>query len=594
MQLPYLGKAFLLIWRTAPGWTFSWMLLLLVQGLLPVVVVYLTKAIVDGLVDVIGSSGGWQSFRPILLLVVLFVAIQVLIVVMKSVLGIVRTVQSQLVQDRISTIIQEISVSIDLLFYESAEYFDKLHRARNDAAYRPMEMIESLGSMVQNGITLVAMASVLVPYSLWAPVALIISTLPALFVVLDHRFRQYRWRIKNTENERRAWYYEWLLTSRENAAEIRIFELGNYFRSAFYHLRETLRHESVQLQKSQAIAELGAAFFALFVTGLAMGWMVWRAVAGTVTMGDLALFYQAFNQGQRLMRSLLQNVGQMYSSSLFLADFFDFLELKPRIRDPEEPEVKPVKLEKGICFDDVKFCYPSCPAPVLRNFHLDVAAGSVTAVVGANGAGKSTLVKLLCRLYDPESGKVTYDDVDIRKYNVHDVRQMVTVLFQDPVRFNATAAENIRLGDITKPESDSETVAAALASGADKLVSGLPKGYQTMLGRWFEGSRDLSGGEWQRLALARAFLRRSPIIVLDEPTSSMDSWSEMDWLKRFRQLAEGRTAIIIAHRFTTAMQADIIHVMDMGRIIESGTHDELVELGGRYAASWKEQVRSAS
>ncbi len=591
IQLPYLGKAFGLIWKTTPGWTSLWMLLLLVQGLLPVALVYLTKAIVDGLVDVVGSGGGWLSFKPLLVLVAFFVAIQVTIAVMKSVLGVLRTVQSQLVQDRISTIIQEKSVVLDLVFYESAEYFDKLHRARSDAAYRPIELVESLGTMVQNGITLAAMALVLVPYSVWAPVALVISTLPALFVVLDHRLRQYQWRIKNTENERRALYYDWLLTSRENAAEIRIFEIGNYFRSAFYHLREMLRNERVKLQKAQAAAELGSAFFALLVTGVVMGLMVWRAIAGAATMGDLALFYQAFNQGQRLMRSLLENVGQIYSNSLFLADFFEFLELEPLIRDPEEPEAPPPVLAKGISFHDVSFQYPSCAEFVLRNFHLDIEAGRVTAIVGANGAGKSTLVKLLCRLYDPQSGAVIFDDVNIRQYNVHDVRRMVTVLFQDSVRFNTTVAENIKLGDISRPEKEEDVVSAALASGADKLIAGLPEGYFTQLGRWFKASRDLSGGEWQRLALARAFFRQAPIIILDEPTSSMDSWSEMDWLKRFRQLAEGRTAVIIAHRFTTAMQADIIIVMDRGMIIESGAHDELIQLDGRYAASWREQMR---
>ena len=227
----------------------------------------------------------------------------------------------------------------------------------------------------------------------------------------------------------------------------------------------------------------------------------------------------------------------------------------------------------------------------LHGICLHVIKSEIVAVIGANGAGKSTLVKLLCRLYDPESGRLTYDDTDIRQYSVHDVRRMVTVLFQDPVRFQATVEENIHLGDRNIPVAEEDVLAAALASGADKLIMTLPEGYQTQLGRWFEGSRDLSGGEWQRIALARAFWRKSPIIVLDEPTSSMDSWSEMDWLKRFRQLAEGRTAIIIAHRFTTAMQADIIHVMDKGKVVETGTHEELILLGGRYASSWREQTR---
>jgi len=522
------------------------------------------------------------------------IAVLMLTGLLQSGVGMVRTVQSQLVQDRISALIQEKSADLDLSFYEQSGYYDKLHRARNDAAHKPLELIESLGSLAQNSITLVAMASVLIPYSIWAPLALIVSTLPALYVVLDHRIRYYRWRMENTENERRTWYYDWMLASRENAAEIRIFELGSYFRGAFNQLRRRLRGESIRLYKVQALAELASSFFALAVTGFAMAWMAWQVVAGTVSMGDLALFYQAFNQGQRLMRTLLENVGQMYSSSLFLEDFFEFLGLEPQVKDPVRPVPLPAPLAEGISFNGVTFRYPDADKAVLENFDLTFEAGRTTAIVGANGAGKSTLIKLLCRLYDPESGSVTFDGRDTRSFMIREVRQVITVLFQEPVRYNATVAENISMGDLDSAHDVQAIVQAAQASGADKLVGSLPDGYNTRLGRWFAGSRDLSGGEWQRIALARAFFRKSPIIVLDEPTSAMDSWSEVDWLQRFRQLASGRTAIIIAHRFTTAMQADIIHVMDKGRIIESGSHVELVGQGGRYADSWLRQVRSGT
>ena len=592
-QFPYILKAFRLIWKTAPGWTFVWITLLVIQGLLPVSLVYLTRSIVNSLVTAInsGRAGDWHNFQPVFVPVVLMVGIMILIAIIRSALTLIRAAQSQLVQDKISTQIQEKSVALDLSFYESAEYYDKLHRAKNDASYRPVELIESMGSLLQNTITLIAMASVLVPYSIWAPVVLIVSTLPVLYVVLDHRLRHFHWRRKNTMIERKAWYYDWLLTSRENASEVRVFELGNHFKSAWYRLRERLRKESIQLYKLQGIGELGAAVFSLLITGAAMAWMIWRTVDGKATMGDLALFYQAFNQGQRLLRSLLENVGQMYSSTLFLGDLFDFFELKPIIKDPDQAVILPGRLEEGIRFQDVTFSYPESTSPVLDTFCLDIKAGKITAIVGANGAGKSTLVKLICRLYDPEDGQVMYDGIDIRDARVCDVRRMITVLFQDSVRFNATVAGNIAMGDLSIPEDSNKIITAAQASGADAVVSKLPQGYETLLGRWFAGSTDLSGGEWQRLALARAFLRKSPIIILDEPTSSMDSWSEMDWLKKFRQLAEGRTAVIIAHRFTTAMQADIIHVIDNGRIVESGTHNELVTLNGKYASSWREQMR---
>lgn len=593
-QIPLLAQAVKLIWRAAPGWSLAWLVLLAVQGFLPVFLVYLTRSVVDALVMVLTPEGGREGVRSLLLPLGLMVGVLVLTAVIRTLLGIVRSAQSSLVQDSISTMIQEKGVAIDLACYESAEYYDKLFRARNDAAYRPLELVESLGGLLQNSITLAAMAAVLLQFGLWAPASLIVSTLPVLYIVLDHRLRQYRWRRDNTINERRAWYCDWLLTSRENAAEIRLFDLGSHFMGSFRLVREQLRGDSLKMHRSQAVAELLAAVFALQVTGLTLGWMMWRVVVGSASLGDLALFYQALNQGQQLLRSLLENVGQMYSSSLFLSDFFDFLKIKPQIASPADPHVLPRSLGKGISFDRVSFRYPETARNVLDGFSLELGAGKTTAIVGRNGAGKSTLVKLLCRLYDPDRGRVTMDGIDIQQAAVADVRRLVTVLFQEPGRYNLTALENIRLGDLAVAEDDPRIMEAARAAGAEEIIARLAKEGKTMLGRWFPGSTDLSGGEWQRLALARAFLRNSPVIALDEPTSAMDSWSEQDWLQRFRTPARGRTVLIITHRFTTAMQADVIHVMEEGRIVESGSHQELLDLAGRYASSWHKQMRNGA
>lgn len=591
-QLPYLFKTFLLIRNAAPGWTAGWIVLLLIQGMLPVAVVYLTRSIVDGLVSILGAGGGWNGLQPLLKPVAMMAAVLLVMAAIRSLLKIVRTAQSLLVEEKITAIVQERSVVLDLSCYESSEYFDRLFRVRNDAAHRPLELVESLGSLLQNGITLAAMAAVLVQYSIWAPAALLISTFPVLYVVLDHRSRHYRWRQKNTLQERRAWYYDWLISSRENAAEIRLFGIGGHFKNAFAQIKENLRRDSIRMIGSEALAELISAVFALLVTGLAMGWMIWRVAAGAVTLGDLALFYQAFNQGQQLLRSLLQNVGQVYGSSLFLADFFDFLRIEPIITTPAVPVALPKTVTRAISFKKVGFRYPFMQENILDGFDLDIEAGKITAIVGANGAGKSTLVKLLCRLYDPESGQITVDDVDIRQADLTEVRRMVTVLFQEPARYNLSVAENIRLGNLAVKKDGKEIMEAAGAAGADQFIERLPDGLDTQLGRWFPDSTDLSGGQWQRLALARAFLRKSPVIVLDEPTSAMDSWSELEWLGTFRELAQGRTVLMITHRFTTAMQADIIHVMDQGRIVESGTHRQLLLLNGRYASSWKRQMGS--
>jgi ATP-binding cassette subfamily B protein len=274
-----------------------------------------------------------------------------------------------------------------------------------------------------------------------------------------------------------------------------------------------------------------------------------------------------------------------------LNDLFEFLALEPQVKDAAETVAVPTPLKDGIRFENVTFYYPGSERVALSNFDITIPAGRIIAIVGANGAGKSTLVKLLCRFYDPSQGRVLFDGVDLRHVKLQDLRCQITILFQDPVYYQNTFSENITLGDLSK-QVDSERVQfAANAAGADKTVAGLPNGYETLLGKWFKGGTELSVGEWQRLALARAYWRQAPILVLDEPTSAMDPWAEHDWLKRFRELASNRTTLIITHRFTTAMYADIIHVMESGRVIESGSHAELLALNGRYAQSWREQMR---
>jgi ATP-binding cassette subfamily B protein len=590
-QLPHLGRGLELIWRATPGWTLTWIILLIIQGLLPVATVYLTRLLVDSLVAIVGQKGAWDSIRPSLMWIALMALVFLAKELLRGVSSYIRINQSEWVRDYITGLIHHKSMEIDLEFYDSPDYYDRLHRARSGAAYRPMALLESTGILLQNGITLASMLFVLAPYGLWLPLALLISTLPVFYVVLQHRLRYHQWIVKNTAEERRAWYYDWLLTARETAAELRLFQLSRHFQSAFQLVRKRLRLERSDLARDQGVAEFGAGFAALLVTGLSMAWMVWRAILGEVSLGDLALFYQAFNQGQSLMRSFLENAGEIYSNSFFLGDLFDFLELESRLSVPVNPASFPGVLRTGIRFEKVTFCYPQSDIPAIQEFDLEISAGQIIAIVGPNGAGKSTLVKLLCRFYDPQAGSVTIDGIDLREFSIRDLREHISMLFQEPVHFSATVRENIALGDMdTSPEMN-RIITAAESAGADAQIQRLKQGYETLLGKWFEGGTDLSVGEWQRLSLARAFLRRGTIIVLDEPTSSMDPWAEADWLARMRRLAAGCTAILITHRFTTAAHADIIYVMDQGRIVEYGSHQELLAQGGRYASSWREQMR---
>jgi ATP-binding cassette subfamily B protein len=591
-QFPHYLRTMRLIWSATPRLTLAWALLLLLQGLLPAASVYLTKPLVDSLVAVIGSGFDWATLQPLAIIAAMMAGILLLGELSQGFLEWVRSAQSEYIRDYVAALIHEKSASVDLAFYESPEYYDHLHRAQSEASTRSLALLESTGGLIQNAITLLAMAGVLIPYGAWLPVLLIVGTFPALAIVFRYNYRYNQWWKRTTSDRRWTQYYDMLLTYGHVAAELRLFDLGPHFRSAYQGLRQRLRKERLELVKEQSLVRLGAGGFALVTSGVAVLWVVWRVAQGLFSLGDLALFYQAFNRGQGLMRALFANLGQIYANSLFLSNLYEFLELEPQVTDPIDPVPPPSRLSEGIQLQDVTFRYPCSQRLVLDGFELNFPAGHITAIVGPNGAGKSTLVKLLCRFYDPEGGGIRLDGTDIRDYAISDLRRLITVLFQIPVPYYTTAAQNIAMGDLSDGRNLVAIEKAARGAGAHEIIARLPQGYQTLLGKLFAGGAELSVGEWQRVALARAFLRQAQIIILDEPTSFMDSWAETDWMARFRQLVAGRTAIIITHRFTTARHADIIHVMSHGKIIESGSHKELLALGGMYAHSWRAQTES--
>ena len=588
-QLPHLPRALSLVWQVGRPWTIAWIVLLIVQGLLPAAVVYLTKLVVDGLT--ITSGGTLGRMRHVLLLVVILGGTLLLMEIVRNAINWVRTVQAELLQDHITALIHEKSVTVDLAFYELADYYDHLHRARTEARYRPVALLGNLGALLQNSITLIAMGAILIPLGPWLTVALLLSTLPAFFVVVHYALAEYQWRLRTTTEDRRAWYYDWIMTTADAATEIRLFNLGKYFQSHHKDLRKRLRGERLELMRRQGLAELAASLIALLIIGAAIVLMMWRALMGQVTLGELALVYAAFNQGQGLMRTLLENAGQLYGNSLFLGNLFEFLSLKPLgiAERTVGAALRGRPASPTITFDRVSFTYPDATTNALDNFTMSIPGGKIIAIVGPNGAGKSTLLKLLCRFYDPTEGSIEIDRQNIKDIHIDDLRRLITVLFQQPFHYNTTVRDNILYGDLNLEASVAELDDAIKSAGAAEIVSRLPDREQTLLGRWFPGGTELSVGEWQRIALARAFLRRAPIIILDEPTSALDPWAEADWLERFRSLALDRTSIIITHRFTTAMHADVIHVMDRGRIVESGSHHQLLERRGLYAESWSRQ-----
>ncbi len=589
-QLPYIPKTVRIVWQAAGIWMIVWLILLLVQGVLPVAVVYMTRQVVDSLVVVAKQGAAISGIKtydvvfPLGILGLLLVIEQIL----RSAVQWVRTVQSERIQDYMTGLIHDQALTADLSFYDSPAYYDRLHRAQVDAKSRPLQLLEGMGSLGQNSLTLAGMAVLLVSYSPWIALLLLCGTIPALWVALRYAVRFNNWRLRNTVEERRCHYFDWLLTMREAAPELRLFALGKHYREAYQHLRGRLRGERIALEKGHLLAELGAGTLALLTTALAMVWMVWRTISGRASVGDVVLFYQAFSQGQRLLATLLRNTGEIYRNILFLENLFELLSIEPHVQDPLTPLPVPA-LKDGIRFQDVDFRYPGSDRMILQGFNLALPAGKIAAIVGENGEGKTTLIKLLCRFYDPEKGRITVDGCDLRDLRQAEWRRQITVLFQEPVRYHVTAAENIAHGDIGATPGMGAIEKAARAAGAHELIARLPEGYETVLGRWFGGT-ELSTGEWQRVASARAFLRQAKVIVLDEPTSFLDARAEYKFFQALREQLNGRTAIIISHRFSTVRMADCIFVMDGGRIIEKGSHGELVSLGGWYAQFYKMQT----
>jgi ATP-binding cassette subfamily B protein len=562
------------------------------QGLIPVAVVFMTRLFVDGLVAALGAGGSWDKLQPAFLSAVLLALLLLLNEFLQSAAEWVRTAQSEQIQDHVMGLVHDKSMAVDLGFYESPDYYDRLHRVVSEAIGHPLTLIQSAGGLLQSALTLLGMLVVVIPYGVWLPAALVLSALPALVVVYHFNRRYHNWWAATTTDRRWTQYYNVMLTNANAAAELRLFELGPFFQSAYQRLRHDLRRDRLRLLRDQSLARLAAGSAGMVIAGATLAWYVWQALQRTVTLGDLTLLYQAFNNAQSVMRALLGNLGQIYGSTLFLGNLFEFLDLQPQIADPAHPVEAPQEIVQGIRFRHITFRYPGSSRTVFQDFDLTIPARRVVAIVGANGAGKSTLVKLLCRFYEPEAGCIEVDGVNIRDLPLVELRRLMSVLFQLPVPYHATVSQNIAIADYKAKPDQNQVETASRHAGAHEFVERLPQAYDTLLGKWFGAGTELSAGEWQRVALARAYIRRGQILVLDEPTSFIDSWAEVDWYERFRELAQKRTAIIITHRFSIAMRTDMIFVMHEGQIVESGTHAQLLALDGRYAASWEAQMKA--
>ena len=586
-----LDFALRLVWQSAPGWTIASLALLIVQGVLPLASLYLMKLVVDAVTTALESPDKAAAFGQVAIFISLTGGVTLIGALFRSLAGLVSEAQAQVITDHLSDVLHAKSIEVDLEYYESAQYYDKLHRAQREAPFRPTRILNGLVQVAQNGISLLAMAGLLFSFHWGIAANLFVATIPGLLVRLRYAGQTYRWQRRRTSTERQAWYFHWLLTGDVHAKEIRLFDLGALFRQRFRDLRQQLRQERIEIATRRSMAELVAQVSATIAVFASYAVIAYRTVQGAITLGDLVMYYQAFQRGHSFLQQILSGLAGLYEDNLFLSNLYEFLDLKSKVVQPSHPRPVPQPMQTGIAFHHVRFQYPTGTKKVLEDINLHIQPGEVVALVGENGSGKTTLIKLLGRLYDPTSGIITLDGTDLRQFETTALRREISVIFQDYAQYHLTARENIWFGNAALPPDEERIVEAARHAGADEVITGLPQGYETILGKWFENGEELSVGEWQKVALARAFLRDAQIIVLDEPTSTLDARAEYEVFKRFRQLASGRTVILISHRFSTVRMADRIYVLEDGRIIESGSHDELVRLGGTYARLFETQAQ---
>jgi len=578
------------IWRSGPGWTVVSLIVVVVQGMLPLLILYLMKLAVESVEGTLGydTIGGFNS---VTVLIALLGAATLLEAVSSSVDRVISMVQGNVVTDRMYDVLHAKSTEVDLEYYESAQYHDTLHRAQEEASVRPARVLNNLRQLIQNSISVTAIG-VLLLWLHWAVVfVLLAAALPGVFVRIKYAKKMHIWERHSTPLERQAAYLNGMLTKDAYAKETRLFGLGSLFTDRFRRLQSQLRSEKVSIATKKTFAELLTISTAICVSFGLLGYLAMRTVQGLMSLGDLVMFYAAVQRGQALIRQVFNSIADLYEDDLFLGNLYKFLELKPRLQEPARPKPLSRPLKSGIVFDHVSFRYPGDKHRVLEDIALTIRPGEHVALVGENGAGKTTIAKLLCRLYDPTSGAITLDGIDLRQYGTQDLRRSVSVVFQDYSRYHLTARENIWLGNINVPPDSRYVDRAARKAGIHPVISQLANGYDTVLGKSFDGGQELSAGEWQKIAIARAFLHDGEIIVLDEPSSSLDAQAEYEIFERFHQLMKGKTAILISHRLSTVKMVDRIYVLKHGRIAESGTHKELMKESRIYAGMFETQAQ---
>ncbi len=596
-SLASLPRVLRLVWSTSALLTILLGLLSLLQGFTPAFSVTITALVIDSVVQAIRIHSTSPIWFPI--------GLQLGITLLSSLLSTLSNIVQQLLQEQVSNRVQlnilKKANTLDLAFFENPEFYDKMRQAANQSTYQPVSMISQTFDLGRTLVTLISMIFLLLHLAWWLAIVALIVPIPAFFSSTRYGWRGYHLMRRQSPERRLMSYFVSLMTTDTYNKEVKLFNLGNFFTGKFWDLATQLYKQDKKLLVSRYLTNFGWTGLTGVANGAIYLYVALQAVVGRITLGGLTLYTQTAVQVGQSFQGLLGGISNTYENTLYVNTLFEFLEYQPKIVSPPSPQPIDPSLEANgfdIEFRNVSFTYPGKDPETqaaLKNVSFRVHAGEAVALVGRNGAGKTTLVKLLTRLYDPDEGEILIGGRNIKEYDLKELREQVGVIFQDYVNYYMTARENIGVGRVDKIEHKELVMSAARKSGASDVIERLPQGYETMLGRWFKDLKDstqLSGGEWQKIALARAFMRDARILILDEPTSSLDAQAEYEVFKHFRVLTEGKTAIFISHRFSTVRLADRILVLENGSIIENGSHKELIALDGRYAELFNLQAEA--
>ncbi|HEY0756572.1 MAG TPA: ABC transporter ATP-binding protein [Ktedonobacteraceae bacterium] len=585
-----------LVWSTSALLTCVLVLLSLISGFLPAASVWISGGVLQSVVKAAFSRQHDLSE------VWFYVGAQLVVGLLQSLISTLTNISQQLLQERTGNRVQLMILhkadTLDLAFFEDPEFYDKLRNAADESTYKPTQMVSQVFTFVRTLITLLSMLFILLQLAWWLALIAMVLPIPSFISNSRYGWQGYHKMRRESPMRRMLMYLNRLMTVDSYNKEIKLFNLGNFFVGQYQELAEEFYQENKKIVVGRYLVGFAWGGLSTLANSAIYIYVAFRAVTGSIGIAGLTRFTQAVIQVGSSFQGVLDGFSGIYENNLFVSTLYEFLEYQPSITSPAQPH----PLERDLAvpgltieFRNVSFTYPGkdpVTAAALRDVSFTIKAGEAIALVGSNGAGKTTIVKLLTRLYDPDKGQILIGGRDIREYEIEELRRVIGVIFQDYVTYHMNARENIGVGKIDEIENIDMVMEAAGKSGASTVINKLPSGYATMLGRWFKDGSQLSGGEWQKVALARAFMRDAPILVLDEPTSSLDAQAEYEIFTKFRLLTRGKTAVFISHRFSTVRLADRIFVIEQGIIKESGSHSELIALDGRYAELFNLQAEA--